>query len=700
MLGCLVPSFCGVAARRAEPQARGAQSEAETVLAAGHMMSKKTTYEELEQRIKELEKQFDSYRQNEAELRKNERLYRNIYDNSQVGLYRSRLNDGKMVMANNRMAEIFGYKNAAECVSKYVAKDHYVNPEMRDKLVGVMRRHGKVSNFEVPIRKDDGSILWLQFSGILSSEEGYFEGVATDITKIKLVEETLRESEERYKSLFKNNHSVMLLIDPENGEIVDANPAATSFYGWSYEELTGKKITEINTVTGKQVYQEMVQAKKEKRRHFHFRHRLSSGNIRDVEVYSGPIILKGRKLLYSIIHDISERKQAEEALRDGQEKLARLKKMESLGLLAGGVAHDLNNVLSGIVSYPELLLLDLPEDSLLKKPIETMQRSGHRAVAIVQDLLTLARDVATVRDTLNLNDIVGDYLISPEFQNLKQFHQTVTVKTRLDEDLLNTNGSQIHIKKVVMNLVSNAAEAIDGSGLVCISTLNRYIDNPLEGYDTVKAGEYAVLVVSDDGSGISPDDLERIFEPFYTKKVMGRSGTGLGLAVVWNVVQDHEGYIDVKSTKDGTTFELYFPITRQKITLKELSRPIEDFKGAGQSILVVDDVETQREIACNMLDKLGYKAAAVSSGEMAVEYLQKHSVDLVLLDMIMDPGMSGRETFEKIVKIQPHQKAIIASGYAETDDVKEAQKLGAGSYIRKPLTLKNLGFAIKDELKK
>ena len=663
-------------------------------------MSKKPTYEELEQRIKELEKQAAKCRQIEEELRKNERRYRNIYDNAQVGLYRSRLEDGKMVMANNRMAEIFGYKNAAECVSKYVAKDHYVNPEMRDKLVEIMRRHGKVTNFEVPIRKDDGSILWLQFSGILSSEEGYFEGVATDITKIKLVEETLRESEERYKSLFKNNHSIMLLIDPENGEIVDANPAAISFYGWSYEELTGKKITEINTFTREQVYQEMEQAKKEKRRHFYFRHRLSSGKIRDVEVYSGPIILKGRKLLYSIIHDISERKQAEEAVRDGQEKLARLKKMESLGLLAGGVAHDLNNVLSGIVSYPELLLLDLPEDSIIRKPIETMQRSGHRAVAIVQDLLTLARGVATVRDTLNLNDIVGDYLNSPEFQNLKQFHPTVTVKTRLDEDLLNTNGSQIHIRKVVMNLVSNAAEAIDGSGLVGISTLNRYIDSPLKGYDTVKAGEYAVLVVSDDGSGISPDDLERIFEPFYTKKVMGRSGTGLGLAVVWNVVQDHEGYIDVKSTKDGTTFELYFPITRQKITLKELSRPIEDFKGAGQSILVVDDVETQREIACNMLDKLGYKAAAVSSGEMAVEYLQKHSVDLVLLDMIMDPGMSGRETFEKIVKIQPHQKAIIASGFAETDDVKEAQKLGAGRYIRKPLTLEKLGLAIKDELKK
>lgn len=663
-------------------------------------MSDKPNYKELVQRIEQLEKEAARYKLIEEALRESERRYRNIYDNAQVGLYRSRLSDGKMVMANNRMAEIIGYKNADECVAKYVAIDHYVYPEMRDQLVKILREQGRVTNFETPLRKDDGSIIWLQFSGILSSEEDHFEGVAIDITQSKLAEKKLRESEERYRSLFKNNHSIMLIIDPENGQIVDANPAAISFYGWNYRELTGKKITDINRLSKEQVFQEMEQAKKEKRQHFYFRHLLSGGEIRDVEVYSGPITLNGRKLLYSIIHDISERKKAEEALRDGQEKLARLKKMESLGLLAGGVAHDLNNVLSGIVSYPELLLLELPEDSILRKPIETIQRSGHRAVAIVQDLLTVARGVATVREPLNLNDIVGEYLKSPEFQNLMQFHPTVRVKTSLDKDLFNIAGSHGHIRKVVMNLISNASEAIDGSGQVAISTVNRYIDKPLRGYDNVRTGEYAVLIVSDDGSGISSEDLDRIFEPFYTKKVMGRSGTGLGLAVVWNVVQDHGGYIDVKSNQHGTTFEIYFPITRQEISPEELTRPIGDYKGAGESILVVDDVESQREIACSMLHKLGYNATAVASGEEAVEYLQENTVDLVLLDMIMDPGISGRETYERIIKIHPNQKAVIASGFAETDEVKEAQKLGAGRYIRKPLTLEKLGLAVKDELKK
>ena len=181
---------------------------------------------------------------------------------------------------------------------------------------------------------------------------------------------------------------------------------------------------------------------------------------------------------------------------------------------------------------------------------------------------------------------------------------------------------------------------------------------------------------------------------------MGRSGTGLGLAVVWNTVQDHKGYIDVTSDENGTTFELYFPITRDEISDKDLSIPIKDYKGNGETILVVDDVESQREISCKMLDTLGYKTKAVSSGEEAVEYLKENTVDLLLLDMIMDPGINGRETYERIIEIHPNQKAIIISGFAETDEVKEAQKLGVGKYIKKPFTLEKIGLAVKEELGK
>jgi PAS domain S-box-containing protein len=396
---------------------------------------------------------------------------------------------------------------------------------------------------------------------------------------------------------------------------------------------------------------------------------------------------------------IVKRQRAEEALRESEEKLARSKKMESLGLLAGGVAHDLNNVLSGIVNYPEVILLGLPEDSQMRKPVETIKDCGHRAAAIVQDLLTVARGVAISKDPLGINELADEYLLSPEFQKLNQYYPEITVKKELDKTLFNIDGSQVHIRKVIMNLVANACEAIEGSGNVTISTVNRYIDKPLKGYDDVNIGEYAVLSVSDDGPGISPDDLERIFEPFYTKKVMGRSGTGLGLAVVWNVVQDHKGYIDVISDKNGTTLELYFPITRNEIWKKDAPISVEDYKGSGEKILVVDDIDSQREIFCKLLEILGYQADSVPSGEDAVEYVKDHNVDLMLLDMIMDPGIDGRETYERVKKIQPKQKAIIVSGFAETDAVKEAQRMGVGRYIKKPVRLETLGLAIKEALR-
>ncbi|MBU1056366.1 MAG: PAS domain-containing protein [Proteobacteria bacterium] len=368
--------------------------------------------------------------------------------------------------------------------------------------------------------------------------------------------------------------------------------------------------------------------------------------------------------IYGVNHDITERKRAEIKLKESEEKLARSKKMESLGLLAGGVAHDLNNVLSGIVSYPELLLLDLPKNSKLRKPIETIQESGNKAVSIVQDLLTIARGVASTKEPLNLNYVIREYLTSPEFAKLKQFHPTVSIKTKLDADLLNISASLVHIRKVIMNLISNASEAIEGQGKVIVSTKNCYVDRPIRGYDDINTGEYVILSVYDDGSGILPEYLERIFEPFFTKKVMGRSGTGLGLAVVWNIVQDHEGYINVTSNEKGTIFDLYFPITRKELSTKVSSLPIEKYKGNGEIVLVVDDIQSQREISCKMLEKLGYKTKAVPCGEEAVSYLKENKVDLILLDMIMDPGINGRKTYERIVEIYPKQKAVIVSGYS------------------------------------
>lgn len=400
--------------------------------------------------------------------------------------------------------------------------------------------------------------------------------------------------------------------------------------------------------------------------------------------------------------DVTELRQAEKEKRELEDKLSQLEKMEAIGRLAGGVAHDLNNVLSAVVSYPDLLLKRMEDDNPLRKPIETIRKSGQKAAAIVEDLLTLARRGVPITEVLNLNDIITNYLESPEYEKLKGHNPLVRIEARLDDDLFNIKGSPIHLTKTVMNLVSNAVEATQQKGTVILSTTNRYLDMPIKSYDlSVGEGDYVVLTVVDTGIGIKPDDLKKIFEPFYTKKVMGRSGTGLGMAVVWGTVKDHKGNINVISREGkGTTIELYFPITPEELVKTETSIPFKEYIGNKERILVVDDMPEQREISATLLETLNYTVNAVSSGMEAVEYLKTHSADLVILDMIMAPGIDGLDTYKKIINVKPGQKAIITSGYSETERVREAQRLGAGEYIKKPYTLEKIGLAVRKELAK
>lgn len=410
--------------------------------------------------------------------------------------------------------------------------------------------------------------------------------------------------------------------------------------------------------------------------------------------------------LYRLMRDqniILEKKVEErtEQIIDYERKIQKIQKMEAIGTLAGGVAHDLNNILAGIVGYPELLLLQLPKESSLRKPIITIQETGKKAAAIVQDLLTLARRGVAVSDVVDLNDIVLGYLKSPECEKLLSYHPNVEITTRLSSNLSNILGSPIHLGKTLMNLVSNAAEAMAEKGKIVISTGNRYVVKPIKGYEDIERGDYITLTVADTGAGILPEDMDKVFEPFYTKKEMGRSGTGLGMAVVWGTIKDHKGYIDINSAEGrGTSFTLYFPsTTRDACTLPAIKK-IEEYMGSGEAILIVDDVKEQREIADIMLTTLGYESKAVSSGEEALDYVRCNPVDLVVLDMILNRGFNGRKTFEEIIKIYPKQKAIIASGYSETEDVKITRQLGAGQFLKKPYTMEAIGMAIKTELGK
>ena len=638
----------------------------------------------------------------EKALKENRALYRDLVETVNDIIWEVDTN-GRFVYVSPRAYDIMGY-SPEELIDThffdYMPSDESI--KMTEVFMAFLATPLPFESFETTFIRKDGSPVMFENSGKpFFNDKGKmlgYRGINRDVTERNTTRRALIESEETFRTFLETANDFMYITD-EKWNLTYINESMTRGMGYLKEELVGKNIAKIlpNKITAetyKADIRELIEKGKISRENIFVSKdgRKICGEIKLSAFYDQQGQFSGSR---GVFRDLTEHKEKEKL----QVQLQHARKMEAIGTLAGGVAHDLNNILAGLVSYPDLLLMQLPQNSRLKKPILTIQNTGQKAAAIVQDLLTLARRGVSVTEVLDVNEIIFEYLRSPECDKLKSYHPDAEIESDFDADLMNIIGSPVHLSKAIMNLVSNAVEAMPGGGKIRITTENRYVSKLIRGYDDVKEGNYVVVTVSDEGVGISSQDMDRIFEPFYTKKRMGRSGTGLGMAVVWGTVRDHNGYIDVKSTKGkGTTFTLYFPITMQK-PAKVLSRsPIEKYLGDGESILVIDDVEEQREIASAILSELGYSVTTVSNGESAVEYLKRNPADLLLLDMIMDPGIDGLETYRRILQAHPNQKAIIASGFSETDRVKEAEELGVGHYLKKPYTLETIGTAVKAEL--
>ncbi|MDR1546657.1 MAG: response regulator, partial [Deltaproteobacteria bacterium] len=521
------------------------------------------------------------------------------------------------------------------------------------------------------------------------------------IRERQVVERRLKESEFKFRTVFEVSPQIVTILDLD-GHVLEANDELERYINVPPEQVLGRRL--LGDVLGlegdvaAEIHDQIIATG------------LVSGkegaafDSRGRPVYllffAKRMAVSDQERILGVCVDITDRKLAELEKLELQEKLSRSQKMEAIGLMAAEVAHELNNILSGVIGWPQLLLQETGFTEQQRSALNEIMDTGRRAAAVVGDLLTLSKGVASAKVNVDLADMAAKSLASDTVVAARAgLSRPVEVKTAF-ESPATVKGSPVHLKKVMMNLLLHALESAarnPAGGRVAASVRKVALDENPGGIERFSPGEYVALEVTDNGAGLSAEEIRRIFEPFSADRISG-SGLGLGMAVVDLSVREHGGAVKVSSSASGTTYTAFFPaVASSSSSAAKTAGEALRLKGQGQKILVVDDVDIQRKLAVKMLGKLGYEAASAASaasGEEAIERLKQADFELVILDMIMTPGINGRETYETILTFKPEQKAIIASGMAETEEVEKAQALGASHFVSKPYTLEDIAWAV------
>ena len=512
--------------------------------------------------------------------------------------------------------------------------------------------------------------------------------------------EELGESEEKYRSLVENASVGIYILQDNKFKYI--NKTFEKILGYEIEELSSDSFNFMDLVAPES--KEFISQRSSSREkgektkvNYVFKAISKTGIIIDLETNTSGVEYDGKPAIQGVLKDVTAQMKDRREKLELQEKLKQSERMESFGLLAGGVAHDLNNIIGPILAYPDLIRMDYAEGRSIDQDLDTITASAQRAADVIADLMALTRRGKYEMEPIDLNKLVNIYLSSAECKSIRDLYPEVLLDIQLSESTLFFKGSEAHLPKVIMNLINNAFESMSEEGVISISTSSIIIEDGELSDKRVTKGRYQLLTIEDQGEGIPEENISKIFDPFFTTKIKtGKSGTGLGLSVVYNVLKDHGALIDVESKLGiGSKFSLYFTETIDKKETSEKDKQLQ--KGSG-SILIVDDRAEQRDIATRLLTRLGYNVECVECGQDAIKYLRKNDVDIVLLDMILEDEMDGLDTYEEIIKIKPDQKTIVVSGYSESERVKKAELLGVKGFIQKPYKLKEIGLTIQDVL--
>jgi PAS domain S-box-containing protein len=609
--------------------------------------------------------------------------------------------DGKFIYTNPAFTNITGY--TLEDI--FAGRDWFHRaspfPEYRQQIINSLKRDviqkGVEKVFSLVCK--NGEIKEIEFKPTLL-DDGRIVVIFSDITERKGAEESLRESEENYRSLIESARDAIFTLSP-TGMITSLNTAFEKITGWSCAEWIGKPFVSIlhpdDLRTATDLFGHLLQG--EMLPIFELRVLFKSGGYGLGEFTVTPQIQKGIvKGFLGIARDITERKRAEEERATLQAELRQSQKMEAVGRLAGGIAHDFNNLLTVIGGNCQLSLLELKQGDPLKGNIEEIEAAADRATSLTRRLLAFSRRQILDMKVLDLNTIIREL----DKMLRRVIGEDIELVTFLSDGLGTVKTDLGWMEQVIMNLVVNARDAMSSGGKLIVETTNVELgESYVHSHVAVKPGHYVMLSVSDTGVGMTPEVKERVFEPFFTTKDKGK-GTGLGLSTVYGIVKQSGGDIGVHSEPGlGTTFKIYLPRVdesleemREKVTGKELPH-------GGETILVVEDEEDVRGLAVRVLERQGYTVLETSCGDDALVLMRerKEPIHMILTDVVM-PRMNGRQLAERLIPLHPKMKVLYMSGYADNAIVHHSVLEEGVNYIQKPFSIDELARKVREVLDK
>lgn len=594
--------------------------------------------------------------------------------------------DGRVCKVNARFASMLGY--TVEEIYNLKVWD-WDGQFSRNEILNLIHQIDGIGHrFETRHLRRDGTFLDVE----LCNSAALFRGrkmifcLCRDISERKKAVAALKRSEAKFRSLFQKHSAVKLLIDPDDGRILDANKAATVFYGWSNNELKAMHVQDINIMPFEQIMQEMEKVRSNEQVCFEFQHLRADGSIRDVMVYCSAIELENRTVLHSIVQDITKQRQLEEQLRQAQ-------KMESIGLLAGGIAHDFNNITGVVLGYAEMALGKLEESSPLYDSLTEILNAARRSTELTKQLLAFAKQQPGQPRALSLNESVEK--MSKMTQRLLGEDIRFCWYPSVDHWFLWMDPSQLD--QIILNLCVNARDSISGVGTVLIETKNVTLDeDACAALSNLSPGDYIVLTVRDDGCGMDEETRGRLFEPFYTTKKFGQ-GTGLGLAIVYGIVKQNNGFILVESAPGkGTTFKIYFPRhSRMNVATREEKRA-SLCSLQRETILVVEDDPFVRKLIRQMLNELGHVVLESDGPVDALVQADQHmgKIHILLTDVVM-PEMNGRDLAERIEIMCPNISTVFMSGYTAGIISQKGVMEDGFTFLQKPFSTAELSDALQ-----